>query len=146
MTVAFAELSPAERAVLECAAQGLTVPKTALRRQVSVETVKTQRRRVLQKLGARSMTQAVRILDLELAETRQAGSCPLTFGQQKAFFGKCSALDKWLGRERGESEKLALAEASARYEREIASVKDLSELEAHETLNELEAQLRSGAA
>jgi DNA-binding CsgD family transcriptional regulator len=53
------DLSPSELEVLEDAANGMTVPETAVRRWKGVETVKTQRRSILLKLGARNMAQAV---------------------------------------------------------------------------------------
>jgi DNA-binding NarL/FixJ family response regulator len=54
-------LTEAELAVLECAADGLTVDETAAERDRASETVKSQRRLILAKLGARSMTHAVAI-------------------------------------------------------------------------------------
>jgi DNA-binding NarL/FixJ family response regulator len=55
-------LSPSELAVLEDAALGLTVAETAVKRHKSPETVKTQRRSVLLKLGARNVAQAVAMM------------------------------------------------------------------------------------
>jgi DNA-binding CsgD family transcriptional regulator len=52
-------LSAAERRVLDDAAEGLTARETALRRAKSLETVKSQRRSILLKLGARNMAHAV---------------------------------------------------------------------------------------
>jgi DNA-binding CsgD family transcriptional regulator len=52
-------LSSSERGVLEDAANGMTVIETAASRSKSPETVKTQRRSILLKLGARNMAQAV---------------------------------------------------------------------------------------
>jgi DNA-binding NarL/FixJ family response regulator len=45
--------------VLSDAGEGLTVRESAKRRGKSSETVKTQRKRIMIKLGARNMTQAV---------------------------------------------------------------------------------------
>jgi DNA-binding CsgD family transcriptional regulator len=52
-------LSISERGVLDDAASGMTVIETAASRSKSPETVKTQRRSILLKLGARNMAQAV---------------------------------------------------------------------------------------
>jgi DNA-binding NarL/FixJ family response regulator len=54
-------LTPSEREVLGDAADGFTVRESARRRQKSTETVKTQRKRIMLKLGARNITQAVGI-------------------------------------------------------------------------------------
>jgi DNA-binding NarL/FixJ family response regulator len=48
-----------ERGVLVDAANGMTVIETAASRSKSPETVKSQRRSILLKLGARNMAQAV---------------------------------------------------------------------------------------
>lgn len=48
-----------ERAVLETAARGLTVEEAGAELFLSPETVRSYRRRVLQRTGARNMTQAV---------------------------------------------------------------------------------------
>jgi DNA-binding CsgD family transcriptional regulator len=53
------ELSPSELDVLRDAALGLTVIESAAGRLKSPETVKSQRKQVLLKLGARNMTHAV---------------------------------------------------------------------------------------
>jgi DNA-binding CsgD family transcriptional regulator len=55
-------LSPAEFAVLQDAANGLTVTETALRQSKGRETVKTQRHTILLKLGARNIAQAVAMM------------------------------------------------------------------------------------
>jgi DNA-binding NarL/FixJ family response regulator len=60
-TVAFPTLSPSEVAVLEDAAEGLTVQESARRRLKSPETVKTQRKTLMAKLGARNIANAVAI-------------------------------------------------------------------------------------
>lgn len=52
-------LSSSERGVLVDASNGMTVIETAASRSKSPETVKTQRRSILLKLGARNMAQAV---------------------------------------------------------------------------------------
>jgi DNA-binding CsgD family transcriptional regulator len=52
-------LSPSEYDVLEDASAGMTVGESAVHRSKSPETVKSQRRAVLLKLGARNMAQAV---------------------------------------------------------------------------------------
>jgi DNA-binding NarL/FixJ family response regulator len=57
-----AALSPSEAAVLEDAANGLTVTETAARRSKGRETVKTQRQAILLKLGARNIAQAVAMM------------------------------------------------------------------------------------
>jgi LuxR family maltose regulon positive regulatory protein len=54
-------LSPSELGVLEDAAFGLTVQESAMRRVKSPETVKSQRKSMLAKLGARNMAHAVAI-------------------------------------------------------------------------------------
>jgi DNA-binding CsgD family transcriptional regulator len=54
-------LSVHEVFVLADAAEGLTVVESAVRRQKSRETVKSQRRSVLAKLGAKNMAHAVAI-------------------------------------------------------------------------------------
>jgi DNA-binding CsgD family transcriptional regulator len=55
-------LSVGERDVLDDAAEGMTVRESAIHREKGSETVKTQRRSVLLKLGARNMAQAVAIM------------------------------------------------------------------------------------
>jgi DNA-binding CsgD family transcriptional regulator len=52
-------LTRCELGVLEDAAIGLTAIETAVKRAKSVETVKTQRRSIMLKLGARNMAHAV---------------------------------------------------------------------------------------
>jgi DNA-binding CsgD family transcriptional regulator len=52
-------LSPSEYDVLADASAGMTVGESAAHRSKSPETVKSQRRAVLLKLGARNMAQAV---------------------------------------------------------------------------------------
>jgi DNA-binding CsgD family transcriptional regulator len=52
-------LTRAELEVLHAAANGLTVPETAAQLQKGAETVKTQRNRIILKIGARNMTHAV---------------------------------------------------------------------------------------
>jgi DNA-binding CsgD family transcriptional regulator len=54
-----------EREVLNDAGEGLTVRESAKRRGKSSETVKTQRKRIMIKLGARNITQAVAIALVE---------------------------------------------------------------------------------
>jgi DNA-binding CsgD family transcriptional regulator len=56
-------LSHSETEVLEDAAEGMTVLETARSRFKGTETVKTQRRSILIKLGARNMTQAVAMVN-----------------------------------------------------------------------------------
>jgi DNA-binding CsgD family transcriptional regulator len=66
-------LSPSEREVLEDAALGLTVNETARKRMKGEETVKTQRRSILLKLGARNMAHAVATVMRERSfESRRA--------------------------------------------------------------------------
>jgi DNA-binding CsgD family transcriptional regulator len=57
-----AALSASERAVLEDAALGLTVGETARKRSKSSETIKSQRRSILLKLGARNMPHAIAVV------------------------------------------------------------------------------------
>ena len=52
-------LTRAESAVLSCMMEGLRNGEAAARLHVSIETVRTHVRRVLDKLGARSRTEAV---------------------------------------------------------------------------------------
>src|SRR4051812_41756802 len=52
-------LTQAELVVLQAAAQGLTVPETARQLHKGAETVKTQRNKIILKIGARNMTHAV---------------------------------------------------------------------------------------
>jgi DNA-binding NarL/FixJ family response regulator len=54
-------LSDAEIEILDDAADGLTMRGSAARRVKSIETVKSQRKSILAKLGARNMTHAVAI-------------------------------------------------------------------------------------
>jgi DNA-binding CsgD family transcriptional regulator len=68
-----AALSSSELDVLDDAANGLTAPETALRRGKGVETVKTQRRSILLKLGARNMPHAVaKAIGAHLADAQRA--------------------------------------------------------------------------
>jgi DNA-binding NarL/FixJ family response regulator len=52
-------LTQAELVVLRAAAHGLTVPETARQLHKGAETVKTQRNKIILKIGARNMTHAV---------------------------------------------------------------------------------------
>jgi DNA-binding CsgD family transcriptional regulator len=52
-------LTQTELTVLQAAAQGLTVPETARQLHKGAETVKTQRNKIILKIGARNMTHAV---------------------------------------------------------------------------------------
>jgi DNA-binding CsgD family transcriptional regulator len=56
-------LSQSETDVLEDAAEGMTVLETARTRFKGTETVKTQRRSILLKLGARNITHAVAMVN-----------------------------------------------------------------------------------
>jgi DNA-binding CsgD family transcriptional regulator len=69
-------LSPSEHNVLEDAANGMTVNETAQNRSKSPETVKSQRRSILLKLGARNMAQAVGMMhgDVRQLEPARAAS------------------------------------------------------------------------
>jgi DNA-binding NarL/FixJ family response regulator len=64
--------TPSEVAVLDDAAAGLTIGETAFKRTKSVETVKSQRRSILLKLGARNIAQAVAMT----MEQQMAGLAP----------------------------------------------------------------------
>jgi DNA-binding CsgD family transcriptional regulator len=66
------DLSQSERDVFDDAAAGLSVVETARKRFKGSETVKTQRRSILLKLGARNMAHAVALAlcSAELAEGR----------------------------------------------------------------------------
>jgi DNA-binding CsgD family transcriptional regulator len=52
-------LTHTELTVLQAAARGLTVPETARHLSKGAETVKTQRNRIILKIGARNITHAV---------------------------------------------------------------------------------------
>jgi DNA-binding CsgD family transcriptional regulator len=65
-------LSPSEYSVLEDASVGMTVIESAVHRSKSPETVKSQRRSILLKLGARNMAQAVGMMG-ELRDEFGAG-------------------------------------------------------------------------
>jgi DNA-binding NarL/FixJ family response regulator len=52
-------LTDIECKVLDCAAQGLTVNETAAVRGVSRNTIMTERHRILRKIGAANMVEAV---------------------------------------------------------------------------------------
>jgi DNA-binding CsgD family transcriptional regulator len=69
------DLTSCELAVLTDAAAGLTTLETAHKRAKGVETVKTQRRSILLKLGARNMTHAVGLTNdaRHTAEAQLAG-------------------------------------------------------------------------
>ncbi len=54
--------------MLEDASNGMTVNETAANRSKSPETVKSQRRSILLKLGARNMAQAVGMMSPEARE------------------------------------------------------------------------------
>lgn len=54
-------LTLTEMKMLQDAADGYTAPESAERHYKSLETVKTQRKKVLVKLGARNMSHAVKI-------------------------------------------------------------------------------------
>jgi DNA-binding NarL/FixJ family response regulator len=55
------DLSPSELGVLRDAAEGMTSGESARSRSKSAETVKSQRKSILMKLGARNMAQAVAV-------------------------------------------------------------------------------------
>jgi DNA-binding NarL/FixJ family response regulator len=66
-------ISVAELDILVDAAEGLTTNESAARRHKGRETVKTQRKNILVKLGARNMTQAVAIaFDSDVIVARMA--------------------------------------------------------------------------
>ena len=65
-------LSPSEYRVLEDASNGMTVNETAANRSKSPETVKSQRRSILLKLGARNMAQAVGMMAPDARELAAA--------------------------------------------------------------------------
>jgi DNA-binding CsgD family transcriptional regulator len=65
-------LSPSEHNVLEDAANGMTVNETAQARSKSPETVKSQRRSILLKLGARNMAQAVGMMHSDVRQLEPA--------------------------------------------------------------------------
>jgi DNA-binding NarL/FixJ family response regulator len=67
-----AALSPSEHRVLEDASNGMTVNETASNRSKSPETVKSQRRSILLKLGARNMAQAVGMMYADERELEPA--------------------------------------------------------------------------
>jgi DNA-binding CsgD family transcriptional regulator len=67
-----AALSPSEQRVLEDASNGMTVNETASNRSKSPETVKSQRRSILLKLGARNMAQAVGMMYIDERELEPA--------------------------------------------------------------------------
>ena len=48
-----------ELQILDAAARGLTMPETSAELFLSVETIRSYRKRVLKRTGARNMTQAV---------------------------------------------------------------------------------------
>lgn len=54
-------LTPTEVKMLQDAADGYTAPESAERHYKNVETVKTQRKKILEKLDARNMSHAVKI-------------------------------------------------------------------------------------
>lgn len=54
-------LSPSELRVLRAAANGLTSLESALELRIGSETIKTQRRQIMVKLGARNIAQAAAI-------------------------------------------------------------------------------------
>jgi DNA-binding CsgD family transcriptional regulator len=58
---AFTRLSPSELDVLNTAARGLTTTESARHLRKGTETVKTQRRQIILKLGARNIANAVAI-------------------------------------------------------------------------------------
>lgn len=59
-----------ETQVLDAAARGLSIEETGRELYLSVDTIKTYRRRVLRRTGARNMTQAVAMIVAQ----RQSGS------------------------------------------------------------------------
>ncbi|HEY1479409.1 MAG TPA: helix-turn-helix transcriptional regulator [Gaiellales bacterium] len=65
-------LSHSESEVLDDAADGMTVDETAVSRSKSPETVKTQRRSILLKLGAKNMTHAVALVSTRRVRARGA--------------------------------------------------------------------------
>jgi DNA-binding CsgD family transcriptional regulator len=65
-------LSPSEHNVLEDASNGMTVNETAQNRSKSPETVKSQRRSILLKLGARNMAQAVGMMSTDVPQLEPA--------------------------------------------------------------------------
>jgi DNA-binding NarL/FixJ family response regulator len=71
-TGATIELSPGERRLLQCLANGETVTGVARRRRVSPETTRDQAKKIRRKLGVPTLTRAVALaVDEGLIEVKR---------------------------------------------------------------------------
>lgn len=133
-------LTAVELVVLSSAAAGLSAAATAKRVGRSLETVKSQRKSILKKYGAVSMTQAVAIAYDRgtLGDKPVGASFPISKGQIAAFGAKSSAIARARGVTKQTIHDEYLAIASERAEREITSLLDLTWDEAHDLLDDLE--------
>lgn len=67
-------LTRRELEIVQCTAHGLSAVETGKKLYVSHETIKSHRRRVIQKLQARNMTHAVAIVCMNWPELIRASS------------------------------------------------------------------------
>lgn len=128
-------LSDAELRVLRGAAEGKSSAEQARELHRSQYTVKTHRKKILGKLGARNMVQAV-ALAYELGLLRKGAveeepTGPQT-GAYKSMAGELAGLR---GVDRTVVEREALAAASERLGRELVSHKDHTRRELYDTLD-----------
>ncbi|HVM69021.1 MAG TPA: LuxR C-terminal-related transcriptional regulator [Gaiellaceae bacterium] len=148
MTTPPTALSPAEAAVLAAAARGLTVAETAAERGVSPETVRSQRKVLLAKLGARNMTQAVAMVRPRRVSVGFTGTVPadrvapaapepINERQLVALHAKVAAIARASSRPRSEVKAEALEVAAEKFGRVLESANDLSYAEASFVLDHL---------
>lgn len=131
-------LTATELKVLAAAADGLTAKATAALLNKSVETVKTQRQKILGKLGARNITQAVAI-----AVGRKLVGEPARINdrQELALNAKTSALAKALWQSRQEVKRQVLDRAGQEFGRRIEHFGELSASEASWLLDYLQDEI-----
>jgi DNA-binding CsgD family transcriptional regulator len=143
-SVGLADLTPAEIAALDAAAAGETAPAHARRVGLSPWTIQTYRKHIRQKLGAHTMAQAVQIVgDARLAELASTIEDAPSPRQISCFHARAEQLDQMSKCPPGESKRLALAAASAEFEREFSSVKELSYSQVSWAIDYVTERLRS---
>lgn len=137
-------LSSRERQVLACAGRGLSAAETGAELGISTETVKTHRRHLLGKLGARNVAHAIALSNgvAELGERPALREEEAKVSQLAAFHAKASDIDRTVGSERGTAKRIVLAAASGKFGLELTSANDLTRRQASWCLDELEETLR----
>jgi DNA-binding CsgD family transcriptional regulator len=134
------DLSPAEVRILRGAIDGRTVVEQASAMRCTPAQIAYRRRKILRKLDARNIAQAVAIA----LERGLLGGPPRPIEkigprQRGLFYVMCNKLDA--ARQEGNAHDDALAAVSAQAGRDITSVKELSYDQASDAIEWLKAQL-----